>query len=253
MIEIRDLKTEYSSGEPFTVREAVFPQGKISTIIGRNGSGKTTLLKVIAGQKRYSGSVLIDGKECRDYSAMERARKTAFLPQGVRALSLDVQTLAEHGRYPHHGNFRRMTEKDREHVRHALQVTRMDGLKGREIRELSGGERQRAYLAMVIAQDTPMILMDEPTTYMDRRYQDEFFKILRQLTDEGKGIVMVSHDLEQTFAVSDRIYVMEDKGLLAGGTPEELLRKEDVLRRNFGAALKAADDEELMYPYVLKK
>ena len=239
--------------QPLAVREAVFEQGKISTIIGRNGTGKTTLLKVIAGQKRYSGNVLIDGKECRDHSSMERARKAAFLPQGVRALSLDVQTLAEHGRYPYHGNFRRMTEKDREHVRHALEITHMDHLAGRGLRELSGGERQRAYLAMVIAQDTPMILLDEPTTYMDRRYQEEFCKILLLLKAEGKGIVMVSHDIEQSFALSDRIYVMEERSLVMNGTPEELLREEELLRRNFGAALKAADDQELLYPYILKK
>lgn len=253
MIEVRNLKTEYAYGEPFVVGEAGFSAGQITAVIGRNGSGKSTLLKTLAGQKNYSGSILISGKECRDYNPMERAKEIAFLPQSVKGLNLDVKTLAEHGRFPYHGNFRKMTGEDREKIEKALLLTGMKEYADRELKELSGGERQRAYLAMVIAQDSPMILMDEPTTYMDHLHRESFFGVLKQLAGEGKGIVMVCHDIEQSFAYSDRIVLMENRRLEFAGTPAELVKKEELMRRNFGVAMRRTDGGEALYPYGLKR
>ena len=253
MIEVRNLKTEYAYGEPFVVGEAGFSAGQITAVIGRNGSGKSTLLKTLAGQKNYSGSILISGKECRDYNPMERAKEIAFLPQSVKGLNLDVKTLAEHGRFPYHGNFRKMTGEDREKIEKALLLTGMKEYADRELKELSGGERQRAYLAMVIAQDSPMILMDEPTTYMDHLHRESFFGVLKQLAGEGKGIVMVCHDIEQSFAYSDRIVLMENRRLEFAGTPAELVKKEELMRKNFGVAMRRTDGGEALYPYGLKR
>ena len=271
MIEVRNLKTEYAYGEPFVVGEAGFSAGQITAVIGRNGSGKSTLLKTLAGQKNYSGSILISGKECRDYNPIERAKEIAFLPQSVKGLNLDVKTLAEHGRFPYHGNFRKMTGEDREKIEKALLLTGMKEYADRELKELSGGERQRAYLAMVIAQDSPMILMDEPsmglspifvnemilmdepTTYMDHLHRESFFGVLKQLAGEGKGIVMVCHDIEQSFAYSDRIVLMENRRLEFAGTPAELVKKEELMRRNFGVAMRRTDGGEALYPYGLKR
>ena len=253
MIEVRNLKTEYAYGEPFVVSEAGFSAGQITAVIGRNGSGKSTLLKTLAGQKNYSGSILISGKECRDYNPMERAKEIAFLPQSVKGLNLDVKTLAEHGRFPYHGNFRKMTGEDREKIEKALLLTGMKEYADRELKELSGGERQRAYLAMVIAQDSPMILMDEPTTYMDHLHRESFFGVLKQLAGEGKGIVMVCHDIEQSFAYSDRIVLMENRRLEFAGTPAELVKKEELMRKNFGVAMRRTDGGEALYPYGLKR
>ena len=253
MIEVRNLKTEYAYGEPFVVGEAGFSAGQITAVIGRNGSGKSTLLKTLAGQKNYSGSILISGKECRDYNPMERAKEIAFLPQSVKGLNLDVKTLAEHGRFPYHGNFRKMTGEDREKIEKALLLTGMKEYADRELKELSGGERQRAYLAMVIAQDSPMILMDEPTTYMDHLHRESFFGVLKQLAGEGKGIVMVCHAIEQSFAYSDRIVLMENRRLEFAGTPAELVKKEELMRKNFGVAMRRTDGGEALYPYGLKR
>lgn len=253
MICVRDLTTEYDWGDPFFVKEAKFQSGEISTVIGRNGSGKSTLLRTLVGQKDYEGSILIDDKECRDYKPTERARKVAFLPQDLKSLNIPVRTLAEHGRYPYHGNFRKMTGEDKAAVERALELTGMDRFAHKAINELSGGERQRAYLAMVIAQDSDMILLDEPTTYMDRIYQDSFYKVLRQLADEGKGIIEVCHDIEQSFAYSDRIFLMEDRKLSFSGSPLELAEQENLIRKNFGVALRRTTEEDALYPFSMRK
>lgn len=253
MIEVHDLKTQYASGSVFSAAEAVFETGMISGVIGRNGSGKSTILKALAGQLDYQGSVRIEGQECRELTDMKRARLVAFLPQQVRSVNLDVRTLAEHGRYPHHGSFRRLSGEDHDHIDRALEITGMKDHKDRNLSELSGGERQRAYLAMVIAQDTPMVLLDEPTTHMDHLYQEEFYRILESMARAGKGIVMVCHDLEQSFAYSDRIFVMESGNLRAGMTPDELCAEESIIRANFGVRMKPGNDSESLYPYVMKK
>ena len=253
MIEVKNLKTKYSYGDEFSVENALFENGKISGVIGKNGSGKSTLLKTLAGQRKYEGKILINEKECSEYSSMERAREVAFLPQSVKNLNMDVRTLVEHGRYPYHGNFRRMGEEDEKKINRALELTHMKSFENRDLYELSGGERQLAYLSMIIAQDSSMILMDEPTTYMDRIHQDEFFSILRILVNEGKGIVMVCHDIEQCFAYCDKIFLMEDRKLEYAGTPDELAKNELIIRRNFGIAMKKSEDEESVYPFVMKK
>lgn len=253
MIEVHDLTIQYASGSVFGAADAVFDTGMITGVIGRNGSGKSTILKALAGQIEYRGSISIEEKECRDLSDMTRARLVAYLPQQVRSVNLDVRTLTEHGRYPHHGSFRRMSGEDRDHIDKALEITGMSEFRDRNLSELSGGERQRAYLAMVIAQDTPMILLDEPTTYMDHLYREEFYRILRSLAQAGKGIIMVCHDLEQSFAYSDRIHVMSGGMLRAGMTPGELCAEEEIIRANFGVAIKPSVDNESLYPYVMKK
>ena len=113
MIEIRNMTTSYGRGEPFRVAGLTLKTGEITAVIGTNGSGKSTLLKAMAGFLKYQGSITIRGRECRDYSARERAREIAWLPQMLKTVQMDVETLAEHGRYPHHGSTRRMGDADR--------------------------------------------------------------------------------------------------------------------------------------------
>lgn len=253
MIALKDVTTGYPEGTLFVFPEARFEDGRITAVIGRNGSGKSTLLRAVAGQLRYRGSIMLDGKECRELSSAERARKTAYLPQFLRSANMDVQTLAEHGRYPWHGNFRRMTERDRELVDGALERTGMTAQRNRLLTALSGGERQRAYLAMVIAQDAGMILLDEPTTYMDPGMQESFFRLMRTMAEQGTGIVLVCHDLAQSFSFCDRIFIMDGHKLRASGTPEELARQEGLLRETLGVGLKNTGDDELICPWAMKR
>ena len=253
MIEIRNMTTEYEYGDLFRIPDMRFEKGRISTIIGRNGCGKSTLLKTVAGMKQYKGNILINGKESRDYKSIERAREVAFLPQNLRNVGIDVETLVEHGRYAWHGNLRRMSENDMRVVAKALQVTGMEPYRNRSLTELSGGERQRAYLAMVIAQDTPMIMLDEPTTYMDLSVQQSFFEILTKLAAEGRGIVMVCHDIEQTLTYSDMIYIMDNRTVIKSGTPDEIIADDETFRKVFGVTIKKMDDSTLLYPYAFLK
>lgn len=253
MIKVEKMKTAYPGGREFEAEKALLERGKITSVIGKNGSGKTTLLKAISGFMPYGGSILIDGRECRDYKSFERSKKVSYLPQLIRPAGMDVETLVEHGRFPWHGNFRRLSGKDREKVREALAIAHMEGYERRELRELSGGELRRAYLSMVIAQDADVMLLDEPVTYMDVESQKLFCDIIRKLSDDGHGIVMTCHNLEQAFSVSDQILIMEEGRLIATGTPAELAEDKETLRRVFNASVKRMDGEDLIYPYLIVK
>lgn len=253
MIEIREMQTGYGSEKIFTIGEAFFEQGKIASVIGPNGSGKTTLLRTIAGLSPYRGSIRICEKESRDYTGMERARKVAYLPQLVKTVNMDVETLVSHGRFPYHGSHGRRTQKDLDRIDYALKLTRLESFRKRNLSELSGGELRRAWLAMAIAQDTPMLLLDEPTTYMDLTYQSLFYKILRELASQGKGILMVCHDLEQSFTFSDTIALVQNRTMKHFLTTKALMQEEQTLRETFGVSLKKSSDPELLFPYLLKK
>ena len=251
MITIRNMETSYPQGQSFRINEVCFEKGRITSILGKNGCGKTTLLRTMTGFLPYRGSIEIDGKECRDYTGLERAQKVAYLPQIMKAVKMDVESLVEHGRFPWHGSFRRMSVSDKNVIENALEMTHMTSLKARDLTELSGGELRRAYLAMVIAQNTEMILLDEPTTYMDIESQKLFFEIVRTLADRGCGIVMTCHDIAQSFSLSDIIVLMDQGVVRKTGTPDSLEKYRDDLVQLLGAAVKRIDDEKLMYPYVL--
>ncbi|MBP5609441.1 MAG: ABC transporter ATP-binding protein [Lachnospiraceae bacterium] len=253
MIKIRDLKTSYSYGDAFTAEELELEKGEVTSIIGKNGCGKTTLLRTIAGLLPYEGSVLIDDTECRNMSARERAKKAAYLPQLIKPVSLDVQTLVEHGRYPWHGNNRRLSDEDKVLIDHALDMTKMNEYRKRDLTELSGGQLRRAYLAMVIAQNADMILLDEPTTFMDIESQALFYEIAKDLAKNRHGIIMTCHNIEQGFSCSDKIILMGERCIRKTGAPKELVRDKEELRSIFGAAVKEAEDKELLYQYILTK
>ena len=253
MIKIRGLKTSYSYGDAFATETLDLNDGEVTSIIGRNGCGKTTLLRTITGVLPYQGSVTIDGIECRKLSMRERAKKAAYLPQLIKPVNLDVQTLAEHGRYPWHGNNRRLNSEDKTLIDQALDITKMNEYRKRDLTELSGGQLRRAYLAMVIAQNADMILLDEPTTFMDIESQALFYEIAAELAAKGHGIIMTCHNIEQGFSYSDRIVLMEERCIRKTGTPKELVKEKEELRSIFGAAVKESEDKELLYQYILTK
>lgn len=252
MIEIRRLKSGYGDGAVLQAEYLKLECGKIVSLIGPNGSGKSTLLRAIAGLLPYEGDILIDGKQNRDYKRMERAGRVAYLPQILTNVNISVETLAEHGRYPHHGNMRQMTGHDRDVVAHALESVGLLEYRTRSLQELSGGERQRAYLAMVIAQDTGMILLDEPATYMDISHQHMFYEILKQLAKEGRGIVIASHDLPQSFTYSDEICMVHD-GFVTGGVSPDAAIGAEWLPKVFGVGIRGMQEKDALYPYLLTR
>ncbi len=249
MIQIKNLRAGYDGKEILNIPSLTFNDGEITAVVGLNGSGKSTLLKSILGMNRYAGDLLVDGKNLLSSGHKTRAKTLAYLPQVHLSASLDVYTLVCHGRFPYLGFSKVLGQKDRDFVEKALRLTDMWEKREKNLAEISGGERQRAYLAMVIAQDTRMILLDEPTTYMDIKHQVEILRVLRSLADQGRGIVLTSHDLPQSFSLCDRVCLMQNGSIVAQGRSEELLADSSVVRSVMGVSLREVQGDVFLYRY----
>lgn len=210
-----------------------FPEGKITTIIGPNGCGKTTLLQCLNGVSRVtSGKILLNGADFLKFSPKERARQLSFLPQ-VRTVipTLPVKTLVEHGRFPHLGFARKKSKEDIDLVAKAMDFTHVTPYADQYADTLSGGTRQRVFFAMTLAQNCDIIVLDEPTTYLDMPAQRDFMLLLDDLRRQKKTIILTLHDLNHALQISDYLIVMEDRKIAACATPTECLRQhiiEDV-------------------------
>ncbi|WP_323158468.1 Fe(3+) dicitrate ABC transporter ATP-binding protein FecE [Pseudomonas viridiflava] len=208
------------------------PPGKVTALIGPNGCGKSTLLKVFARiLTPQSGSLTLDGKAYRDLSARDLARKVAFLPQVLPIPEgVSVRQLVAYGRSPHNSLWGRLSGADQHSVEQALQRMELETLADRPLSDLSGGQRQRAWLAMILAQDAAIVLLDEPTTYLDISHQVELLDLMRALSAEGKTVITVLHDINQACRYADHLAVMQAGRLVASGTPGDVLNAELVCR-----------------------
>jgi iron complex transport system ATP-binding protein len=251
MIELKDFRAGYKGVEKIRVDELRIEPGRILGLLGRNGSGKSTFLKALVGIIPYGGHAILDKTETSSMTQRERARRIAYLPQQLSPVSMSVGTLVAHGRFARMSFSKIMGVKDREAVRHALEMTGLWEERHRSVAELSGGERQRAYLAMVLAQETEYLLLDEPAASLDIAHQIEIMELLKQLSSDGRGIVITSHDLPQSAAYCDRICVI-DRGRAALAIPAaELAEKTEMLRETLGVTLTPAGKG--LYPYVLDR
>ena len=240
MIELKDFRAGYKGVEKIRVDELRIEPGRILGLLGRNGSGKSTFLKALVGIIPYGGHAILDKTETSSMTQRERARRIAYLPQQLSPVSMSVGTLVAHGRFARMSFSKIMGVKDREAVRHALEMTGLWEERHRSVAELSGGERQRAYLAMVLAQETEYLLLDEPAASLDIAHQIEIMELLKQLSSDGRGIVITSHDLPQSAAYCDRICVI-DRGRAALAIPAaELAEKTEMLRETLGVTLTPA-------------
>jgi iron complex transport system ATP-binding protein len=216
----------------------IVERGTIVSLVGPNGSGKSTLLKVLARLlKPGAGAVYLDGAEISRLPTAEVARRLAVLPQGpVAPPGLTVRELVEQGRYPHAGALRMLRRQDHESVARAIELTDMTEFAHRHLDSLSGGERQRAWIALALAQDAPVLLLDEPTTFLDLGHQLEVLELIRKLNREhDMTILLVQHDLNQAARYADRMVAMEKGRIVADGPPKEVLTVE-LLRRVFGVS-----------------
>ena len=214
------------------------PDGAVTAIIGPNGCGKSTLLRALGRlMAPQRGAVLLDGHAIHRQSTKEVARQLGLLPQQPTAPdAITVEDLVRRGRYPHQSLLQPMSREDRAAVERALEVTGMTDLRRYPVDELSGGQRQRAWIAMALAQETPLLLLDEPTTYLDIAHQQEILSLLRRLNrTEGRTIVMVLHDVNAAAQVSDHVVAMRDGGIVAEGPPERVLTPE-MMETVFGIA-----------------
>ena len=208
------------------------PAGRRTAIIGPNGAGKTTLLRALAGlNRRYTGEIQLDGRELGSYTEKELARVRAILPQErAAAQGLTVEQLVTYGRFAHAGLFQTRSEaEDREAVAWAMETAHVSAFAAREVHTLSGGERQRVFLAMALSQKPRLLLLDEPTTYLDIAHQLRVMEITRRLsTEHGMTILMVLHDMAHAMQYADDIILVRDGSIAATGTPAEVLTEERI-------------------------
>ncbi|MDQ4044583.1 MAG: ABC transporter ATP-binding protein [Chloroflexota bacterium] len=202
------------------------PRGEVTAIVGPNGCGKSTVLRSLARLlKPRAGSVLLDGADIQRSRTKDVARKLAILPQSPSTPNgITVRELVGYGRFPHQGLMRSPSAEDREAVDWAISVTNLDSFRDREVDTLSGGERQRAWIAMALAQKTDVLLLDEPTTYLDIHYQIEVLSLVRELNQEhGITVGWVLHDLNQAAAYSDHIVMLREGQVVAQGHPHDVM------------------------------
>lgn len=232
-IEVKDLITGYENHVVIDGMSLKIPKGKITVIIGSNGCGKSTLLKTIGRLiKPKGGDVFIEGSKIASMKTLDIAKQMAVLPQTPVAPSgLTVSELVAYGRYPH--STRQLSQMDHDIIHWSLEVTKLKDLENQEVDRLSGGQRQRAWIAMAIAQKTEIILLDEPTTYLDMAYQLEVLELLNELNkSEGYTIVMVLHDLNMAARYADHMIALKDGNIVASGSPVEMMTPE-ILRDTF--------------------
>ncbi len=217
--------------------------GTVTVLVGGNGSGKSTLLRVLAGlAPSQRGVVTVAGNDVRSYSARGLARRLAHLPQApIVPDGVTVRELVLLGRHPHRRLLSGPDHADCEAVDWAMDATGLAGFAGRVVSELSGGERQRVWVAVALAQQAPLLLLDEPTTFLDIRHQLELLELLRGLADDaGRAVVAVLHDLNHAAAFADRLVVLGEGRVLAQGRPAEVLRPE-LVRAAFGVDAEVED------------
>ncbi|MEH1163811.1 ABC transporter ATP-binding protein [Micromonospora sp. CPCC 205539] len=227
--------------------------GKVTAIVGANACGKSTLLRGLARLLApRGGSVVLDGKDIVDLRTIDVAKVLGLLPQTpVAPDGITVADLVARGRYPHQGWFRRWTDHDHDTVARALEATGTAELIDRPIRELSGGQRQRVWVAMALAQDTDLLLLDEPTTYLDINHQVELLRLLRTLNAEsGKTIVIVMHDLNLACRFSDHIIAMASGAIVAEGAPVDVVTAE-LVEKVFGLSCLVVPDPIANTPMVV--
>ncbi|RFU69612.1 ABC transporter ATP-binding protein [Bacillus sp. V59.32b] len=229
------------------------PDEKITAIIGPNGCGKSTVLKTLSRiLTAKSGSVYLDGKQITKESTKKIAQKMAILPQSPDAPEgLTVAELVSYGRYPYQKGMGTLKDKDREVIEWALQVTGISDFKHRAVDALSGGQRQRVWIAMALAQETDIILLDEPTTYLDLSHQLEVLQLLKYLNDiEKRTIVMVIHDLNHAARFADHMVTMKDGEIIKEGNAAEVMTSE-VLRNVFNIDAEIGMDPRTGKPICL--
>jgi iron complex transport system ATP-binding protein len=234
-LRTQDLSLAYDQAVVVESLSLEVPEGKVSALIGANGSGKSTVLKAMARvMKPQGGAAYLDGKAIHIQPTRQVAQQLAILPQSPEAPDgLTVRELVSYGRFPYQSGFGTLHNEDKRMVSWALAVTGMAPLAKRPVGELSGGQRQRAWIAMALAQDTKILLLDEPTTFLDMAYQLEVLHLLRDLNrKEGRTIVMVVHDLNHASRFADHIFAIKDGMLVAQGTPREVITS-DIIRRVF--------------------
>lgn len=226
-----DLSLAYGKKTILHGITVALPDNQITAIVGPNGSGKTTLLRCLARlESPTSGGAFLDDKPVHKTNTRETARAMALLPQSATAPEgMRVGELVARGRTPHQSPLKQWSDADADAIDRALDQVGLTAERDRPVSALSGGQRQRAWLAMVLAQDTPILLLDEPTTFLDLRYQIEVLRLVSDLQkDRGLTVAMVLHDINLAARFAHRILALRDGRIVADGTPAEVITQPGI-------------------------
>ncbi len=252
-LDARHLKLAYENATIIHDLSLTIPAGAITALVGPNGCGKSTLLRGISRLlKPRVGSVMLDAQDIWKLPTKELAKRLGILPQGpVAPEGLTVHELVAQGRYPHQSWFQQWSPEDERITLDALSITGMNPFADRPVDTLSGGQRQRAWIAMTLAQDSDLILLDEPTTFLDLAYQIEVLDLLHDLNlERGKTIVMVLHDLNQACRYAHHVVAIKDGAIAAEGKPHEVVN-EALVREVFGIECSIIPDPVSDTPLVI--
>lgn len=228
------------------------PHGSFTVIVGPNGCGKSTLLRTLSNLlKPAEGKIVLDGKNITSYKSKEVARNLGLLPQSSTSPEgMTVANLVAHGRYPYQNMFKQWTDEDDSAVQEAMRLTNTSDLSDRYVDELSGGQRQRVWVAMALAQETPILLLDEPTTYLDIAHQIDLLDLFEALNKNGKTLVAVLHDLNHAARYADNIIAMKKGQIIAQGHPCDIITAE-LVEEVFGLKSMIIEDPVVHAPLIV--
>lgn len=228
------------------------PDGRVTAVVGPNGCGKSTLLKTLARTLTpRAGEVLLDGTPLTRWKSRRIARRVAMLPQSpVVPDGVTVRGLVARGRHPYHSPLRQWVAGDDEAIADAMEATGIAEFAEAPVVELSGGQRQRAWIAMVLAQDTEHVLLDEPTSFLDLAHQVEVLRLCRAIREQGRTVVAVLHDLDQAARWADHVVVVDGGRIAAAGPPEEIITAE-LVAEVFGLSCQITRDPQSGTPKVV--
>lgn len=249
----KNISISYNKRQVIEDLSMEFPKGSIVTIVGQNGCGKSSLLKTVSkAVVPRKGKIILEDKSIRKYPSKQLAQRIGYLAQVHNSpADIDVRTLVSYGRYPYSKFGKGLTKRDEEIVNRALALTGLEKLQYELLATLSGGERQRAWIAMTICQEPEILILDEPTTYLDISYQVEVLELVEKLNKElGITIIMVLHDLNLAARYSDYLYALKDGKLYAKGEPETILTEEN-LKKIFHIEASVHRDEENDCPFFI--
>ena len=254
MITTKQLKVAYGDKTIIDNLTLTIPEGKITALIGPNGCGKSTLLKALSRINRIqSGDIYLQNTSLSDIKDKHLAQRLSMLPQVVVSPEgVTVRKLVEYGRSPYVSHWGRLSSYDKQKVAEAMQQTGVLELAEHKIESLSGGQRQRAWIAMILAQDTEVVMLDEPTTYLDLSHQIELMNLMRAMNQQGKTVIVVLHDLNQACRYCDHLVVLKEGQLVAQGTPEQVFT-EQMLENVFNLDAAVVEDPIALSPMCVAR
>ncbi|GHV23380.1 ferrichrome ABC transporter ATP-binding protein [Spirochaetia bacterium] len=251
MVHLQNVVLKYGGKIILKGINEQFNNNVFACIIGKNGAGKSTLLRALAGLMPYCGNITHNGVELQTMKKQNRAQHISYIPQTRPIPASDVRTLISHGRFPHLGFSKTLSTVDIEKIEAAAIIAGVEDLLHRDVLSLSGGERQRVYIAMCIAQDAQLMIMDEPTVFLDIDYQLQIIELLKNL-HKNKSIIIAIHDLQLAFTIAQQIILVSGQSLVNLGAPESCCNN-TLLQKTFGLALKGNSSSGSIYHYQLER